>query len=94
MTLRRRSRTNLVVLNAIDQIWALSEKMNVTIQYDFSNEELWTHAEPDLLERAVVNLLSNAIKHSEAGAIVTVTVKLDNNEITNLGKTVFLTYTK
>ena len=72
---------NSVVLNAIDQIWALSEKMNVTIQYDFSNEELWTHAEPDLLERAVVNLLSNAIKHSEAGAIVTVTVKLHNNEI-------------
>jgi signal transduction histidine kinase len=72
---------NSVVLNAIDQLWALSNKMNVIIFHEFDHDELWTHAEPDLLERAILNLLSNAIKHSEAGATVRVTVKLNKNEI-------------
>ena len=73
---------NSVVLNAIDQLWALSNKLEVTIEHKFDNDELWTHAEPDLLERAIINLLSNAIKHSEAGTTVRVDVNLDNNEIT------------
>lgn len=67
---------NSVVLNAIDQLWALSNKMNVTINHEFASDELWTHAEPDLLERAILNLLSNAIKHSEAGSTVNVTVNV------------------
>jgi len=69
------------VLNAVDQIWALSNKMKVTIIHEFDHDELWTHAEPDLLERAILNLLSNAIKHSAAGTSVRVTVKLIANEI-------------
>ena len=72
---------NNVVLNAIDQLWALSNKMKVTIAHQFDHEELWTHAEPDLLERAIVNLLSNAIKHSHANATVNVNVQLNNEEI-------------
>ncbi len=72
---------NSVVLNAIDQIWALSNQMQVTLEHEFDREELWTHAEPDLLERAIINLLSNAIKHSAAGASVKVTVRLEQNEI-------------
>lgn len=42
---------------------------------------LSTHAEPDLLERAILNLLYNAIKHSAAGATVNVNVALNENEI-------------
>jgi CHASE2 domain-containing sensor protein/signal transduction histidine kinase len=72
---------NSVVLNAIDQLWALSNKLEVSIEHEFDNEELWTHAEPDLLERAVINLLSNAIKHSESGNKVKVTVNLKNSQI-------------
>ncbi len=72
---------NSVVLNAIDQIWGLSNKMQVSIKHEFDQDELWTHAEPDLLERAILNLLSNAIKHSEAGSSVRVTVKLNENQI-------------
>ncbi len=72
---------NSVVLNAIDQLWALSNKLEVAIGHEFDNEELWTHAEADLLERAIINLLSNAIKHSEVGTTVRVTVTLDNKEI-------------
>lgn len=72
---------NSVVLNAIDQLWALSNKAKVTIHYRFQQEELWTHAEPDLLERAVVNLLSNAVKHSEAGDSVNVGVTLEQEQI-------------
>jgi CHASE2 domain-containing sensor protein/signal transduction histidine kinase len=68
---------NNVVLNAIDQLWALSTKMKVTIIHQFDHEELWTYGEADLLERAILNLLSNAIKHSEAGASVSVTVQLN-----------------
>ena len=72
---------NSVVLNAIDQLWALSNKMQITIKHDFDTEELWTRGEPDLLERAILNLLSNAIKHSAAGSTVSVTVKLNTEEI-------------
>lgn len=72
---------NSVVLNAIDQLWALSNKMQVSITHQFDRDELWTHAEPDLLERTILNLLSNAIKHSATGATVTVTVTLNENEI-------------
>lgn len=72
---------NSVVLNAIDQLWALSNKMQVSVDHQFDGDELWTHAEPDLLERAILNLLSNAIKHSEEGAAVNVMVTLDENEI-------------
>ncbi len=72
---------NSVVLNAIDQLWALSNKMQVSITHQFDRDELWTHAEPDLLERAILNLLSNAIKHSDTGATVNVTVTLNENEI-------------
>lgn len=72
---------NNVALNAIDQLWALSNKKQVTIQHEFASEELWIHAEPDLLERAILNLLSNAIKHSEQGAVVTLSISQNNNEI-------------
>ena len=72
---------NSVVLNAIDQLWALSSKLKVTINHEFDCVELWTHAEADLLERAIVNLLSNAIKHSEAGSSVDVTVNQTKEEI-------------
>jgi CHASE2 domain-containing sensor protein/signal transduction histidine kinase len=72
---------NSVVLNAIDRLWALSNKHEVSIEYEFKNEEIWTHAEPDLLERAIINLLSNAIKHSKAGSSVEIIVRLDNGEI-------------
>lgn len=63
-----------VVLNAIDQLWGLSGRLNVTIIHEFNDEEIWIHAEPDLLERAVMNLLSNAIKHSDSGSQVRVNV--------------------
>ncbi|MBT8126125.1 MAG: CHASE2 domain-containing protein [Gammaproteobacteria bacterium] len=72
---------NSVVLNAIDQIWALSTTMKVSIEHTFDRDELWTHAEPDLLERAIVNLLSNAIKHSTHGSVVSVSVYQHNGDI-------------
>jgi signal transduction histidine kinase len=72
---------NTVVLNAIDQLWALSKKMQVSIKHEFNHEELWTRGEPDLLERAIINLLSNAIKHSKPNTTVQVNVKQSGEEI-------------
>ncbi len=72
---------NSVVLNAIDQLWALSNKLKVSINYEFDQEELWIQGEPDLLERAIINLLSNAIKHSEVNTIVNITVRQNMDEI-------------
>ena len=72
---------NSLVLNAIDQLWALSNKLQVSIEYHFEHEELWTHGEPDLLERAITNLLSNALKHSYQGQSVMVSVKLHGTTI-------------
>jgi CHASE2 domain-containing sensor protein/signal transduction histidine kinase len=72
---------NNVVLNAIDQLWALSNKKNIRIDYQFEQEECWTLAEGDLLERAIVNLLSNAIKYSPADSDVLVRVSISQNEI-------------
>jgi len=72
---------NSVVLNAIDQLWALSRQQQVTIEHEFQHEALWARGEPDLLERAIINLLSNAIKHSEANSVVQVTVQLTQENI-------------
>lgn len=72
---------NSLVLNAIDQMWALSSQSQVTMEHYFQQEELWTHAEPDLLERAVTNLLSNAIKHSKPRESVRISVKLIDKTI-------------
>lgn len=72
---------NSVVLNAIDQLWGLSKKTGVTVGLEFDNDECWTHAEPDLLERAIVNLLSNAIKFSPAGSEVKLIVTQNRSEI-------------
>ncbi len=72
---------NSLVLNAIDQLWALSNKLQVRVEYHFEHEELWTHGEPDLLERAITNLLSNALKHSDQGQSVMVSVKLTDTTI-------------
>jgi len=70
-----------VTLNAIDQLWALSSQLGIKIEYHFSAEECWTHADADLLERAIINLLSNAIKHSEKGAEVNVLVDIVKDTI-------------
>lgn len=72
---------NNVALNAIDQIWPLSNKMQVNIKHKFDHDELWTYAEPELLERAILNLLSNAIKHSQAAATVELNIQLTNELI-------------
>lgn len=73
---------NTVVLNAIDQLWALSSQLQVNIQHEFHQQEIWTQAEPDLLERAIINLLSNALKHSQPNQNVRVTVELQSSFIT------------
>ena len=73
---------NSVVLNAIDQLWALSNQQHVTIEHEFQQEALWARGEPDLLERAIINLLSNAIKHSKANSVVQVSVTLNQENIT------------
>ncbi len=72
---------NTVVLNAIDQIWPLSNKMKVNIKHQFDQDECWTYADADLLERAIHNLLSNAIKYSKAESTVNIRVYQQNNEI-------------
>lgn len=72
---------NSVVLNAMDQLWGLSQQSGVAIEYDFELEELWTQAEADLLERAVINLLSNALKHSASGQKVLARVRLQDGQI-------------
>jgi len=72
---------NNIVLNAIDQLWALSNKKQIRIEYEFEQEECWTHAEGDLLERAIVNLLSNAIKYSPNDSEIRVRISIDEQEI-------------
>ena len=72
---------NSVVLNAIDQLWGMSNKSNIVIQHHFEQDECWTHADADLLERAILNLISNAIKYSKAGTTVNVFVTHSESEI-------------
>ena len=72
---------NNIALNAIDQLWALSKRKNIRIEYQFEQEECWTLAEGDLLERAIVNLLSNAIKYSPEDSEVQLSVSISQQEI-------------
>lgn len=45
------------------------------------NEELWASCTPDALEKILLNLLSNAIKYTPAGGSITVSTRLDENNM-------------
>lgn len=72
---------NSVALNAMDQLWGLSSKLGVNIEFTTDQDEVWTLAEPDLLERAIINLLSNALKHSTEGGSVQLGISQHGNTI-------------
>nr|WP_082664754.1 ATP-binding protein [Burkholderia ambifaria] len=61
-----------VVLDAIDELWALAQTRSVRLDADIGDEVCVAHVEPFLLVRAVVNLVNNAIKFSPTNATVTV----------------------
>lgn len=50
---------------------AVAERKGITLKRADVAEELWSHADPKLLEQAVTNLLSNAMKFTEPGGTVT-----------------------
>lgn len=66
-----------LVLDAADEVWALAKRhqMEVRIVADI---EAHVQGDPHLLVRALVNLLNNAIKFSASGALVSVSVGVDD----------------
>ncbi|MCY1507593.1 Adaptive-response sensory-kinase SasA [compost metagenome] len=63
-----------LVLDATDQLWALANARNVSLQVDLPDEPAVLRGEPALLVRAIANVVSNAIKFSPHGAGVAVTL--------------------
>lgn len=63
-----------VVLDATDQLWALANARDVSLQIDLPDEPAVVQGEPALLVRAIANLVSNAIKFSPRGRPVTVSL--------------------
>lgn len=61
-----------VVLDAIDELWAVAQARNIRLDADIGDAVCIAHVEPFLLVRAVVNLVGNAIKFSPRNATVTV----------------------
>ncbi|CAJ96977.1 CHASE2 domain-containing protein [Cupriavidus necator H16] len=63
-----------LVLDATDQLWALANARDVTLQIDLPDEPAVLQGEPTLLARAIANLVSNAIKFSPQAGTVTVSL--------------------
>ena len=73
-----------VVENAVDQVFALARDKDIDVHYDdggLDPEAGWTIANGELLERAFVNLLTNAIKYSNDGAMVSVKLRRDGDDL-------------
>ncbi|MDH3315336.1 MAG: CHASE2 domain-containing protein [Gammaproteobacteria bacterium] len=56
-----------LLLDAVDELWALAETHGVQISQRFESDEAIVLGDRDMLLRALVNLLNNAIKYSPAG---------------------------
>ena len=57
------------------------ENRNISLIFDTEEEEIFTAIDYDKIERVVLNLLSNAIKFTNPGGLITVDIKLKENNV-------------
>ena len=62
----------------------LADKKNIHLKTTSSDEQIYTHFDPDVIEKVIYNLLSNAFKFNETGATISVDVTESNQEVEGL----------
>ncbi|MEE9493418.1 MAG: CHASE2 domain-containing protein [Gammaproteobacteria bacterium] len=70
-----------VILNAIDQVWALAQAKNIHVKQSIDTDDAWLNGNGELLERAIVNLMENAIKFSPEKSTISVSLQIRSDEI-------------
>ncbi|WIE49838.1 CHASE2 domain-containing protein [Pseudomonas sp. GM17] len=71
-----------IVLDAIDQVWALAQHKNIRIQHSFIDDETClTNGSQELLNRAIFNLLENAVKYSERDTVINIELMPEDTTI-------------
>jgi len=70
-----------VIDNAVAQMMPQARNRNIAIDVIEKDEDIWVNADAALLERAVVNIVSNAVKYSPEETRVTVTTRLDGENV-------------
>lgn len=77
------SLTNLqrVVMDTIRRVKIVADMENVTLLPVFPEEMPLVQADEEKIGRVLVNLLNNAIKYSPGGSQVTVTLKVQNDQV-------------
>lgn len=66
-----------LVLSTVDYV----ENRNISLIFDTEEEEIFIAIDYDKIERVVLNLLSNAIKFTNPGGLITVDIKLKENNV-------------
>ncbi len=70
-----------VAFQAYDLAWSRAQAQQVTLVDHYSQVQVWTRGDAQLLERAVVNLLTNAIDYSPASTSVTLSLDIEEKEL-------------
>jgi len=71
-----------VVHNAVDEVYTEARKKEIQIVRRIVMDSAWTHADPSLIERALINLLENAIRYSAKGSQVEIILEIVKEELT------------
>jgi len=66
--------------NSIDSLSPIASEKNINLLFDY-NDPIWMSGNAELIERAITNLLSNAIKYSPDETSITISNKLDKNQV-------------
>jgi len=61
-----------IVDNAIDQLFPQARNVNIRLDVQTRDDDLWVDGDAALLKRALVNVVGNAIKYSPAGSTISV----------------------
>ncbi|RMF19162.1 MAG: CHASE2 domain-containing protein [Gammaproteobacteria bacterium] len=72
-----------IIDNALDAMSPVARQQDVqlVLEENADDPELWVQGNADLLERALINLLSNAVKFSPSGSTVRVNVSLKGDQV-------------
>ncbi|KTD50032.1 sensory box histidine kinase/response regulator [Legionella quinlivanii] len=70
-----------LIMDSIQAIKMYGEKYNVSVRFEKSLPDIVVQVDPDRLMQVIANLLSNAIKFSPSGSEVTISMKLQGNQV-------------
>lgn len=70
-----------VIEEITQSVVTYAENKNITVIFDTEDEEIFTHCDPDKIERIILNLLSNSIKFTNPKGKILVNIKRKEDKV-------------